>query len=809
MRDGSIGPCENGSICENLYQYPFFKCKCNQIASKAWSGKYCSIHVCDSDDPCNGNGRCVKTGENDDGFRCDCFKGYHSDRGDCSVSYCDRDPDTGSPSPCGDRGTCVIDSKIERGYKCDCAASRRGDNCELHATCSYDPQDEQYPCKNNGTCVEIDAAPYFRCNCPDNYLGYTCTEGICTSKLYRQEQDFCGYRGCVALDEPLTDVTPIFPNFGENTSKKLRDYYGTGFVCGACKESWWGDNCEHNVCDFPDRNPCKFTDGLETQITGTCKPYLLDRGYQCECIDGFFGPNCETSVCDGVQANGEEFNPCYTGECVPSHAAPYGFYCKNCENGYYGDYCEKHLCSNKEDPVCKNGGMCLPDGDSPFGFKCDCIFGTTGRTCEEEADLTAIGLDQYRMVSQDHVVTIEEIDDMVPAGDLIFGYQNVLHHSGYKIHDRLNRSDIVVPRVCAKPSQNTMWEFDDSLDAWYLNVYSKSMTRDAAAKYCQYHGGSLVSIGSKEEFFFVTSYIQTTTWIGLKQHSTGKWSYDDGCKAKDQTGVTTAKKNRRCAMIKNRRIETVDCSEKSSFVCKKPCSDATCKGIKNTGGYINALTDNDGDTGLKITPTQYVKFEIFGKSKPFLEADMHHLGAIDCEHKLYDELPFGWFKGHCVRDCSKFNFIKYNNCGNSYGPHLSIVSICSAFGKAGDFYLYSHDSSLSWSTSGNGDTCMAEFAKNAKSFVLMENIEKNKIVKFDEGNHLDAVVVSYNADVTVQERDVRDKRLSVEGCRFIPKKSINNFAYFWCNSFTEKELVLKFEGIEIKEVMGYDFNYKL
>lgn len=71
--------------------------------------------------------------------------------------------------------------------------------------------------------------------------------------------------------------------------------------------------------------------------------------------------------------------PCKNGRCFPKGSSG-GFYC-TCYNRYRGDLCDKiDFCYNQP---CKNDAKCM---SLQNGFRCNCLKGFTGRTCESDID---------------------------------------------------------------------------------------------------------------------------------------------------------------------------------------------------------------------------------------------------------------------------------------------------------------------------------------------------------------------------------------------------------------------------------------
>jgi len=599
-------------------------------------------------------------------------------------------------------------------------------------------------------------------------------------------------------------------------NRKLKDYYGFGFKCGDCSNHWHGDSCEHNICDDPQTNPCKYeldddavsgSDAIP-RFTGKCVPSKLDHGYTCECFPGWWGQNCEHSVCDSLEGR-DAFEPCRTGTCVPRHDAEFGFICEDCATGWYGDFCDKHVCDNDVDPVCKNGGVCVDDeNDDVFGFRCECITGTQGRTCEEETpydELVGAGLAAARKVAIDYKVTTDDIAEMVNQDTLKLKHQNLLHYSHYFKHNKVTKSDQLVSHKCSSPNvSDKRWKYSPNLDAWYFFIKKQWLGQKDAQKDCKSRGGHLASIANKEEFMHIKSLASNETkyWIGMNQMDDGYWRYMDGCKSED-TAKVTKQTIEKCVVVDGRKLNSNNCTEQLNYICKSACSEKNCRNIA-TKGYNNYLTDGSTISGSEeLSANQIIKFDLLTQGSQFDESNLTNLRNVTCDQRVRGT---GWFEGVCHEHCN-YNM---NNCGQK--THLSTVSMCAAFGKRGRFVAYSHPSALSFEVTGNSDTCSQfEFTENRPTVTYWSHddfVKSNKVAAFDSQAKLDAVVINLNGNVKQQERMVKSKELVVEHCRHIPSKSKRDSAYFWCNGLKGEDLNISGKQVVIKEVQAFDFDYR-
>uniref|UniRef100_A0A1A7XHL9 Milk fat globule-EGF factor 8 protein n=1 Tax=Iconisemion striatum TaxID=60296 RepID=A0A1A7XHL9_9TELE len=122
-------------------------------------GDYCVVNFC------HNGGTCV-TGVGDDPFICICADGFGGDT--CNLT------ETGpcSPNPCKNDGSCEVIAPTRRGdvfseYVCRCQPGFEGVHCQINVNdCA------NQPCKNGGTCRDLDGD--YTCHCPSPYVGKQC-----------------------------------------------------------------------------------------------------------------------------------------------------------------------------------------------------------------------------------------------------------------------------------------------------------------------------------------------------------------------------------------------------------------------------------------------------------------------------------------------------------------------------------------------------------------------------------------------------------------------------------------------------------
>ena len=93
--------------------------------------------------------------------------------------------------------------------------------------------------------------------------------------------------------------------------------------------------------------------------------FLITGGWECDCQNGFYGDYCEIDGCIAT--------PCYNlGTCV---RLPGAIEC-SCSDGYRGEFCEIDCCT---EITCHNSGSCMR---IPGSAQCSCADGYRGNNCE-------------------------------------------------------------------------------------------------------------------------------------------------------------------------------------------------------------------------------------------------------------------------------------------------------------------------------------------------------------------------------------------------------------------------------------------
>lgn len=260
---------------------------------------------------------------------------------------------------CFNNGTC-IDSLIDdsntgpsiQAYSCKCPSFFTGKRCETFDPCLENPCSPDSVCR---TKIIPDEKMTYECKCNEGFVGRNCT--IDLSKTC-----FAGpcENGATCLNVTL-----------------ISDPQTLGYEC-MCSTGFEGKNCEKkiNFCEIYE--PCANN--------GKCidlESFSKNEFYKCICDDGWKGTNCTQDIDECFVMQPSKYSACSNnGICLNT---PGSFQC-TCNEYFYGSICEKtHIChrGSKESRPCKNGGLCLIDGNIVNNkYECKCPFGFTGTQCE-------------------------------------------------------------------------------------------------------------------------------------------------------------------------------------------------------------------------------------------------------------------------------------------------------------------------------------------------------------------------------------------------------------------------------------------
>nr|XP_057932856.1 EGF-like repeat and discoidin I-like domain-containing protein 3 isoform X2 [Doryrhamphus excisus] len=123
------------------------------------TGDFCEVNVCN-------NGATCVTGVGEDPFICICADGFAGDT--CNLT----ESGPCSPNPCKNEASCQVMAPTRRGdvfneYTCKCQPGFEGAHCQINVNdCA------SRPCKNGGTCRDLDGD--YSCQCSSPYVGKQC-----------------------------------------------------------------------------------------------------------------------------------------------------------------------------------------------------------------------------------------------------------------------------------------------------------------------------------------------------------------------------------------------------------------------------------------------------------------------------------------------------------------------------------------------------------------------------------------------------------------------------------------------------------
>ncbi|KAK4887668.1 hypothetical protein RN001_003939 [Aquatica leii] len=165
----SSNPCLNRGVCvPNSEDTSDYSCKCRE----GYTGQICEEIEDKCDKVCQNGGKCART-DDDEEEVCVCEEGFGGECCEQKVKYCD--------TRICEHGACT---EIANGYQCLCEDGFIGKRCNI-LPCDYTP------CPENSLCVNINdvnaTQKSYRCECPKNYKGKSCTEEI----------DFCASNPCL------------------------------------------------------------------------------------------------------------------------------------------------------------------------------------------------------------------------------------------------------------------------------------------------------------------------------------------------------------------------------------------------------------------------------------------------------------------------------------------------------------------------------------------------------------------------------------------------------------------------------------
>lgn len=393
--------CENGGICVD--EINSYACSCPE----GWSGRFCTEkrELCTDFNPCKNNAKCKKDSSVKGGYSCyPCPRGWTGRNCSVNVDDCER-------NLCRNGATC---QDLLDGYKCLCAAGFTGQFCErapLYVDSSIDAC-SYHDCRNGGVCRKKSFSDY-ECRCPSGFGGKKCEKLISVSFV---EKD--SYLK-ISSNQPLPFNLSLILRTRQPTGVIL--YSGKGRKHHIAVEVYKGRiRASFNVHEF-DLNMYsydKIDDGkphaLEIRAEKGKLAMSVNKGLTKAVGDSisstsFSSPLYIGGISDWLNGNvtrwqiknARSFSGCIekillNGDSLNmndiagrSGVAPG---CSRSEIVGGGERvanpCKSHKCKK---------GRCIPVG-SGMAYKCQCIKGYLGPTCERPPTCAAV---EYRAVYKD------------------------------------------------------------------------------------------------------------------------------------------------------------------------------------------------------------------------------------------------------------------------------------------------------------------------------------------------------------------------------------------------------------------------
>ncbi|KAI3381730.1 hypothetical protein SNEBB_008106 [Seison nebaliae] len=367
LNNGKFVERENKCLCENGYSGD----KCEKII------KLIVQHV-----SCKNNGTGISHPIFPSIQICKCYRYTYGKF--CELTICQL-----HDKLCLNGGNCIYEPNLLIGYQCQCSKGFFGTFCEkklLKNTtlyCSY--------CKNGSKCKDS------KCLCLNGTFGEYC-QFIQNFKYYLESgtNDYHYFiqihSSTLVLEKKLYCVNK---NDQVNCSEERKLSVNcstkgyllkttTGFVC-YCQIGRFGNYCEYDGCTFGNKTLCNsdeecisrivphpstmvYYDCIKIQFCTSCgvNGKCSADNRTCKCNDGYYGNICEKHICDDIHHPLYPCNGTNTKRCLKEKLAP--FYSCNCQNGYVGAFCNEHICQTKP---CHNSTNCHGRWKSPY-YDCIC-----------------------------------------------------------------------------------------------------------------------------------------------------------------------------------------------------------------------------------------------------------------------------------------------------------------------------------------------------------------------------------------------------------------------------------------------------
>jgi hypothetical protein len=339
--DDCIGnACQNGSTCVD--GVAAYTCAC----APGFSGAQCQTNIDDcAGSPCQNGGTCA---DGVNAYTCACAPGFTGTNCEIDINDC-------ATNPCLNGGTCMDGVN---SYTCQCPAGFSGTNCENVDACASDPchisapgPTERVP--GGAACVNTPGGG-FTCQCMPYAVGATCDTvcpclddtafGVDSSTAlawYFVSLQMVPPSACTRDSAGVTsaDVGVAFLQLGASSCSGSLITPNTYPIDSpaehaACQQILDAAVAAAGItCDNCAPNPC--------QNGGTCTSGPTD--YTCACPAGWTGTNCEVDVDECAEGDPCHINTPGAGEFIPGGAActntPGSFIC-NCQIFAVGATCE-------------------------------------------------------------------------------------------------------------------------------------------------------------------------------------------------------------------------------------------------------------------------------------------------------------------------------------------------------------------------------------------------------------------------------------------------------------------------------------
>ncbi|KFD72683.1 hypothetical protein M514_01809 [Trichuris suis] len=334
--------------------------------------------------------------------------------------------------PCQPNGICV---SRNNSFECRCSANFCGEFCQYPLVCSHECNADnksciaaqvcvclnaqtpppptpsssssssastetttqrdvchEHSCLNNGTCVPMEDGTSYQCICAPGFIGKLCENPLSTTVAHNVTPSTTvpTVVYTVNISSPLLEdvITTVKPQGPKCDWPCLSDSRCTGRNRCNCSSYYLGANCGFlHTCKM--YMPCQHGGncvllGLE-KLKWKVTRFQTNAPFRCLCKEDWTGKHCETPV---RAVDIQPRKPCMNNGRYDAQLGR----C-DCEGtGHVGDLCEIEInrCAQNSS-LCGANGICTKTG--PNMFKCNCLAGYQGETCDvtvNSADSSAV-----------------------------------------------------------------------------------------------------------------------------------------------------------------------------------------------------------------------------------------------------------------------------------------------------------------------------------------------------------------------------------------------------------------------------------